>query len=152
MIYISHRGNLRGAQPEDENNPDYLAHAMEQRYRCEADLWVTDKGYWLGHDEPQYKADPQWLLDYRDRLVLHCKNAEALASLRSVGAGFNYFWHQEDDYTLTSIGWIWAYPERPAPKVRPNLSITVALGEGYPWEEEGFAGICSDYIEGYRHD
>jgi hypothetical protein len=25
----------------------------------------------------------------------------------------HYFWHQEDDYTITSKGFIWVYPGKP---------------------------------------
>jgi hypothetical protein len=38
----------------------------------------------------------------------HCKNFAALDKLQ--GSNLNYFWHQEDDHTLTSKGFIWTYP------------------------------------------
>lgn len=153
MIYISHRGNLDGPNPSEENKPEYIEHALEQRYRVELDCWSLGDGtqshVWLGHDEPEYRVDLEWMMKYRDQLVVHCKNSQALMLMSST---FNSFWHQEDDYTLTSKGWIWAYPFKPAPLPKSaGVAITVALGKEYPWEEEGFRGICSDYIERYRN-
>ena len=34
---------------------------------------------------------------------------------------FNYFWHQEDDYTLTSEGYVWVYPGKPL--IKKDLTI-----------------------------
>ena len=55
-------------------------------------------------------------------------------------------WHDNDDYTLTSMGWVWAYPgmERPC-----ENSIAV-LPEIHNTNTENFWGICSDYIERYK--
>ena len=55
MILISHRGNLDGPKPEKENNPKYIWEALNEGYQVEIDVWY-DKGWWLGHDRPKYKA------------------------------------------------------------------------------------------------
>ena len=154
MIYISHRGNIDGPNPSEENKPEYIEHALEQRYRVEVDAWTfgdgTTENVFLGHDEPEYRVNLNWMMKYSDQLVVHCKNAQALILMSGT---FNTFWHQTDDYTLTSKGWIWTYPNKPAPKPSAaGMSITVALGKGYPWKTEGFRGICSDYIASYRND
>ena len=39
MIFISHRGNLEGPNPERENNPDYISEALERVYSVEVDVW-----------------------------------------------------------------------------------------------------------------
>ena len=49
------------------------------------------------------------------------------------------FWHQEDDVTLTSKGYLWTYPNK---QLTPK-SIAV-LPEGVI--EEEIAGFCSDFI------
>ena len=41
----------------------------------------------------------------------HAKNFEALEYLTRCAA--HCFYHQEDDYTITSRGFIWAYPGQP---------------------------------------
>jgi len=51
------------------------------------------------------------------------------------------FWHQEDDVTLTSKGYLWTY----SGKELTENSIAV-LPEKKPDVE--VAGICSDYVVG----
>ena len=41
-------------------------------------------------------------------LWIHAKNLAALRWLTTTD--LEYFWHQNDDYTLTSHNYIWAYP------------------------------------------
>ena len=54
MILISHRGNIMGPNPEQENHPDYIREALNIGYDVEIDVWYTDK-FMLGHDKPQYE-------------------------------------------------------------------------------------------------
>ena len=54
MIFISHRGNLTGKNPEKENKPSYISEALNQGYNCEVDVWFVDNKFMLGHDEPKY--------------------------------------------------------------------------------------------------
>ena len=42
MILISHRGNLEGKQPEQENNPLYIYNALNKGYEVEIDVWYKD--------------------------------------------------------------------------------------------------------------
>ena len=107
MILISHRGNLRGKKTELENNPSYIQSTVDLGYDVEIDVWFVDGEWWLGHDNPEYKIS----FDYFSNkpFWIHAKNMEALCSLQSYSS-LNYFWHQEDDYTITSKGYIWTYP------------------------------------------
>jgi hypothetical protein len=57
------------------------------------------------------------------------------------------FFHNIDDYTITSNGYVWAYPGRLKASdscilVMPELGHGTKFLKGY-----GYAGICSDYIE-----
>ena len=108
MILISHRGNTHGPFPLMENNPEYIDTTILLGYEVEIDVWVIEGTFYLGHDEPQYKIN---ITDYlNERYWLHCKNSEAFESLFNKYNVGNFFWHQEDDYTMTSSGLIWAYP------------------------------------------
>ena len=64
-----------------------------------------------------------------------------------VKTAFNYFWHQNDDYTLTSKNNIWSYPG----KIYTNNNVIV-MPEWYNrnWDTLKVVncyGICTDYPE-----
>lgn len=103
MIIISHRGNLNGPNPELENNPSQILNALAKGYHVEIDVWCVDNQWFLGHDEPQYSI-PKYFL-FNDHLWCHAKNIEALDKMSS--PNINYFWHDKDQYTLTSKNYIW---------------------------------------------
>ena len=96
----------------------------------------------MGHDEPQYLIDWYWLGQYKDNLWIHCKNIEALYEFAHATSGFNYFWHQEDDFTLTSSGFIWTYPNKNV------LDNSIIVDNDPKWKEKNYKcyGVCSDYI------
>ena len=144
MIYISHRGNLTGKQPERENTIEYIDEALAKGYHCEIDLWFIDREFYLGHDEPQYLVE-QWSFLHNERLWCHAKNYDALQALLNMD--IHCFWHQEDDYTVTSKGWIWAYPNKPG-----NKRTIAVMPEIDDMDVTAFDGICSDYIERYKND
>lgn len=143
MILIAHRGLLEGPNPQIENHPDQIDLALSLGYDCEIDLWVLDDKFYLGHDGPQHAVS----LDYisKPNLWIHAKNLDALYFLARHGK-LNYFWHQEDDFTLTSSGYIWTYPGKPL-----TLKSIMVLPE---WTDSNFErlsdtdcfGICSDYV------
>ena len=144
MILISHRGNLNGKMPENENHPDYIDEAIHAGYDVEIDVWMVDNELFLGHDKPQYKVIYNWLSTRYEKLWIHCKNVEAMEWFNSF-TGFNYFWHEEDTVTLTSMNIIWAYPG----KQTINGSIAV-LPEIHNDDLSACVGICSDYINNYK--
>jgi len=147
MFYISHRGNIDGKNPSLENQPDYVEGALKLGYLVEVDIWYHENQWYLGHDEPTYRVDYSWLS--KELLVLHCKNIEALQKLVEIDNPHdNYFWHERDAVTMTSQGWIWAYPD-----VRVNSPKAIAvLPELKGTDVSGFGGICSDVIEEYKKD
>jgi hypothetical protein len=143
MIKIAHRGNINGPVPEKENSPDYIMSALDKGYDCEIDLWRLEKKFFLGHDGPQYSIGEKFLFDLSSKLWVHCKNLEALQFVAEAKGSLHGFWHQEDNYTFTSNGYIWTYPNHPT----TSLSILVHLGM---WKETisqlQMAGICSDFM------
>ena len=62
MIKISHRGNLRGPNKDRENNPQYIKEALEKGYNVEVDVWLQGTKLFLGHDEPQYETNIEFLM------------------------------------------------------------------------------------------
>ena len=108
MKLISHRGNLEGKINDLENKPDYILDALNKGFEVEVDIWYHKKKLYLGHDEPLYKTDLLFLGD--NRLWCHAKNREALEHLLQYEV--RTFWHQEDDYTITSDKIIWQFPTK----------------------------------------
>lgn len=147
MILISHRGNIDG-KTERENHPSYIDEAIEAGYDVEIDIWAIEGTFHLGHDEPQYGITQHWLNERKDKLWIHCKNTEAVEwfnELESVGSDFNYFWHQEDDVTLTSMNFIWAYPGKQP--IRKSIAVMPELNND---DVSECKGICSDIIKNYK--
>jgi hypothetical protein len=143
MILISHRGNLTGKNVEKENHPDYINIALKIGFDVEIDLWLINDKLYLGHDSPQYETNLEYLKN--DKLWVHCKNSDAL-NFCIQNKGIHYFWHEDDDYTLTSNLYVWAYP-----KVKPLSVKTIAvlpeLGNTYNLKD--YCGVCSDFIVNY---
>jgi hypothetical protein len=143
MKLIAHRGLVNGPNKHIENQPATINSALSNGFDCEIDLWVFDRRLYLGHDGPQYNITVEFLK--QSGLWIHCKNLDALEYCGE-DSTLNYFWHEEDTYTLTSQGFIWAYPD----KILNKQSIMV-LPE---WKDPNFKnigrpcfGICSDYVE-----
>jgi hypothetical protein len=147
MVLISHRGNLNGKNTERENEPEYIDEAIKLGYDVEIDIWVEGNDIYLGHDYPQHKINYHWLVDRIDVLWIHCKNINAVIYLNCVKNGaFNYFWHQEDDVTLTSREFIWAYPGKQP--IKDSIAVLPELNND---DISKCYGICSDFIENYTH-
>jgi hypothetical protein len=108
MIIVSHRGNLYGPDHSVENTPDQIELVISKGIDVEIDVRLVDGVWFLGHDFPQYKIEESFLKQNESHLWCHAKNIEALEKLRDIG--MHCFWHDQDKYTLTSKGIIWAYP------------------------------------------
>jgi hypothetical protein len=83
----------------------------------------------------------------KDNLWIHCKNIEALYEFSRGTSGFNYFWHQNDSFTLTRRNHIWTYPGQSYTAksiiVMPELSIN--LNQFDDLIAYNCHGICTDY-------
>ena len=142
MILISHRGNINGINKKYENNPTYIQSAINKGYNVEIDVWYKN-AFFLGHDRPQFKVSQKFLEN--KKFWCHAKNLEALEKLQKLKT--KYFWHQEDDYTLTSNGYIWTYPGKKLSK----KSICVLPELNKKKLPKSISGICSDFIEKYKN-
>jgi hypothetical protein len=142
MIIISHRGNLNGPNKDTENSPSQLTLAAQKGFDVEADLWVVDDELFLGHDKPTYKVEYEFLESIGFMLWVHCKNLEAIKYMQDNNSDLNYFWHQNDDFALTSYNQVWTYPG----KQTFSNSILVDLSEN-PQTNINALGICTDYPE-----
>jgi hypothetical protein len=140
MIKISHRGNITGPNPELENHPNYLLQAINHGFQVEVDVWFVNNQFVLGHDEPQYEVTPQFIMN--SHFWQHAKNIEALLQMLLLDRNLiNCFYHQTDDVTLTSQGWIWTYPG----KYITGQSIAVMPETVSNWDISHAAGVCTDY-------
>jgi hypothetical protein len=152
MIYIAHRGLIDGPNEGTENSPKQVEYAISQGFDCEVDFWVVNYAigprFYLGHDYPQYVIEHDFILN--KSLWIHAKNIQALTwlvNLSSKHPDLKYFWHQEDDFTLTSNRLIWTYPGK---VLTPN-SICVLNGTEYvdPPTDTVF-GICSKFVSSIK--
>lgn len=147
MKLISHRGNLNGRDEKSENSPQAIDNAIQRGYDVEVDVWYKNNSWFLGHDEPTRPIAFEWLKERESRLWVHCKNIEAVEQMQEKGSSVHYFWHEEDMITLTSRGVIWAYPGK-----QPISRSIAVMPEIYNDDVRCAIGVCSDYIESYKHE
>lgn len=146
MIFISHRGNINGINEKLENNPMYLDSAISSGYDVEFDIWYINNKFWTGHDEPQHYIGLDWLVSRIKCLWIHCKNIDSVVYFKNQDhLPFNFFWHENDTLTLTSLNFVWAYPGK-----QPIEQSIAVLPERYDDNINKCAGICSDIIDTYR--
>ena len=88
--------------------------------------------------------DFKWFIDRISKLWIHCKNIESLISFQESEYEFNFFWHQEDDVTLTSKNYTWAYPGK-----QPIKNSIAVMPEIHKENITQCIGVCSDYIKNY---
>lgn len=147
MLLIAHRGCIDGPNETRENSPDFILEAIQLGFDVEIDVNVVGSDIMLGHDRPQYKIEVSFLKN--SHLWCHAKNLEALGFLLS--NGIRCFWHQEDDYTITSDGYIWAYPGRAI--LHDRCVIVLPESANYTNLELSQAmAICTDYPIKYQKE
>jgi hypothetical protein len=136
--FIAHRGNTNGPNPADENTIEYLRHAWKSGYDVECDLIGYNGKLYFGHDEPQDLADINFLKE--EGVWCHAKNTEALVLLDNIGS--HYFWHQEDNLTLTSKNYFWCFP---GVFVDSPRAVWLDLhGKPLPNNIKNIYGVCGD--------
>lgn len=148
MILISHRGNINGRNIENENTESYIKNALSAGYEVEIDVWSVAGRWFLGHDSPQYETTEDFV--NTPKLWIHCKNLEALSKLMGTFRyGFpNCFFHNMDAYTITSTGYIWAYP---GSKLCEKCICVMPENANYDAPEIlQCYGVCSDFVEKYK--
>jgi hypothetical protein len=151
MKFIAHRGNIDGPS-EEENSPQKIDISIDMGYDVEIDIRYDShtNSFGLGHDKSDYDVTWDWLEKRKSNLWIHCKDINSLYEFTTnpLGNSYNYFWHQNDDFTLTSKNYIWTYPG----KTCTDNSIVVMT----EWDisidniskitEYKCFGICSDYV------
>lgn len=137
MKIISHRGNLNGPSLS-ENNPDHIRDCLLNKIECEIDVWSINDRFYLGHDYAKYPVDVDFLK--LDGLWCHCKNLDALKKLLELNV--HCFWHQNDDFTLTSRSFIWTFPNKPVEKK------SIIVDNDLNWKDKNYNcyGVCTDYL------
>jgi hypothetical protein len=149
MKIIAHRGNTSGPS-KFENSPESINYALMLGFDVEIDVWCFNGSIYLGHDGPEYLVDKSFILDIGHSGWFHCKNLNAINMFADYFPNLNYFWHQSDDFTLTSEGFIWTYPGKeigknsiivlPETVSEEDLSV-MFLNKPY--------GICTDWPHKY---
>jgi hypothetical protein len=146
MIYIAHRGLFAGPDVSKENHPDQINLAISKGYHVEVDIRVIDKKLYLGHDEPVYEIKEDFIKNRK--FWIHCKNIEALYYFAThISEKYNYFWHENDQYTLTSKNYIWTLPGKNLTD-RSIMVMPEYIDKTLIQTKDVLCyGICSDYIE-----
>ena len=154
MILIAHRGNIFGPIPERENNPEYIDEALHEGFFCEIDIRASSKSdyFFIGHDYGEYELPISWFEERKEKLFLHAKDLKTLSyfSSRDDSGTWHVFWHQEDAYTLTLSGIIWAYPGSAI-----NSSCICVMPEKAEYRRKDLKqcfGICSDDVASHRDE
>lgn len=148
MKFISHRGNVSGRDLEKENNPAYIDSAIKNGFLVEVDLRFENGGLFLGHDFADFPITADWLLSRKNDLYVHAKSLETVQFMVESGMGLNYFFHDIDDCTITSLGEVWVHPNS---SVIPGCIFVMPEVRDLHIDDLSFcSGICSDFVLNYR--
>ena len=146
---ISHRGNIRGPKPSQENKPHFIDAAIEKGFDVEVDVWLIGDVWFLGHDEPEYRIEKNFLNSRSDFLWCHAKNIDALKEL--LDNKIHCFFHHSDLVTLTSKGFIWTYPGQQLTSNSICLmpeNFSTEVERYFPNDKYDFKqcyGVCTDF-------
>jgi hypothetical protein len=146
IIYISHRGNLNEIIKNEENDPKKILFCISEGFDVEIDVWLIGDKFYLGHDEPQYKVSFDFLSN--KKLWCHAKNKEALHTMLS-DKQIHCFWHQNDDYTITSHGNIWVFPGKNL--IHKSIAVMPEITNYADIDLKNCFAICTDKPYFYRN-
>ena len=105
---------------------------------------IAHKGNVEGPDPSKENTPEQidwWLAGRQANLWIHCKDLTTLHEFTAKTSGYNYFWHQGDDYTLTSKGQIWASAGKPY-----NEDTVMVVEDPAEVKEYNCYAMCSDHV------
>ena len=148
MIFIAHWGNTDCKKPTLENGQGYCEEAIEQGFDVEIDVHWYEGIFWTGHDRPQYRVNTDFLK--KKEVWCHAKYVQVLCELQKIEA--HCFFHQKDDVTLTSHGYLWTFPTYPL--TEKSICVLPEIQRISKTNYTKCAGICSDVIskEKEKHD
>tara|TARA_R100001126_G_C4856443_1_gene164895 strand:+ start:301 stop:762 length:462 start_codon:yes stop_codon:yes gene_type:complete len=146
MILISHRGNINTVNLERENTKSYIQEAIDLGYDVEIDVRYADDKFWLGHDEPDYEVELEWLLERKNNLWIHCKNFLSLARL--INTNLRIFYHQDENHTIIgNTKAIWSHDIDDANHQSIIPLIDIDSVNSFKNFNQKYYGICSDFIK-----
>jgi len=145
MRWILHRGNNNGPN-SIENDPIKIHDLILKTYEIEIDVWYKNNNFFLGHDNPQYEISESFL--DLSGLWIHCKDASTLEFMNIHKKHLHYFYHTNEDYVLTSKGYIWCFVGK-TPLHNSVIVMPEKAEYKYNWNEivKKNCIICSDYSE-----
>jgi hypothetical protein len=143
VVIISHRGNLNGPLSDLENRPEQIDIAIQSHFDVEIDLWAVDGNFFLGHDYPQYSINIDWLNVRSERIWAHCKNFQSFSYLVAKKNNLNFFFHQNDDYTLTSKNNIWVFPNKPYDE--NSIIVSTSEDDFHHYAVNKPYGVCTNF-------
>ena len=141
MIYIAHRGNLYGPEPDSENQISYLRRGLIAGFMVESDIRFVDGRWWTGHDEPIDEVPKEMMTN--QQILWHAKTMETAAAIIAddfLRRLMHWFWHDDDHFAMTSKGWLLSHAAHQPVKG----CIQVCLTNDEP--ASGVSGICSDFV------
>ena len=145
MRLISHRGNVSGPNLENENKPSFIQTAIDEGYDVEVDVRLLDAGLYLGHDNPDYPVELEWLVARKDRLWIHTKNFQAMNLL--IEHDLKVFYHQTEKHAVIgNTRFIWSCDLTEATERSVIPLIGEEETEKYKDVIMNFYAVCSDYI------
>lgn len=142
MKLIAHRGCMLGPDKHIENKKSTIIECISKKFDVEIDVFSHKNKLYLGHDEPIDKISIEFMMEHYKKLWIHCKNLTALDFLLNFKK-LNVFYHQTDDFTLTSKGYIWTYPKKATTK---KSVIVCKSKKEHENADKNIFGICSDYV------
>lgn len=112
---ICHRANLMGPSDAENKLCSIMNCLLNYNYDVEIDIHFIDGVIHVGHDLPaKFIMTTQDFLNtfssYKERLWLHCKNIESIILFSELDVKFNFFGHTDDEFVLTSYGYIFTRP------------------------------------------
>lgn len=108
---------------------------MDYGFDVEVDVRLYNDKLYLGHDEPTYEIDIDFLK--KNKLWVHAKNKEVIPLLRNE-KDIHWFWHETDQLTLTSKGYVWCFPGH-------EIEGGIMVDHGQDVQSEiNIAGVCTD--------
>jgi|688.fasta_scaffold905795_2 hypothetical protein len=145
MLLIAHRGNVNGADPNKENRLSYLEDAINKGYQVELDVRMSRNQIYTGHDKPLDLIPNHWLVKFKKKLWIHCKDVKSLNYFANLNQ-YNYFWHDNDAFTITSKGFILSHVNN---KIKELSGKFVKINFENKKINGKIIGIMSDYLLKY---
>lgn len=146
MILIAHRGNFNGPNKYRENTISYIEEAIYKGYDAEIDVRAKKNKIYIGHDQPIDLVTDSWLKKFKNKLWIHCKDPASFDYFNNLKQ-YNYFWHEDDAFTITSKGFVLSHVKNSINKLSGKF-IKIQLEKKKI--NGNFVGILSDYPVLYK--